>query len=78
MKKLLFLLLIAISSLTHAEYVSSSYSELFVTYMAEAGTTVKKGQILFKLCDPLQKLRIDELKLKLKRSSSELENNQRN
>ena len=73
MKKIILLLLFTIPSIVSAEYVSSSYSKKYVNYIAEVGSTVKKGQPLFKLKTGAQKLVIKRLKLQLEDAQADLQ-----
>ena len=73
MKTLILLLLFSIPSIMSAEYVSSAYSKKYVAYIAEVGSTVKKGQPLFKLKTGAQKLVIRRLKLQLQDAFADLQ-----
>ena len=75
MKKLLVLTIIfAVSFSMYAEYVSSSFEKLPVTFIAESGSVVKKGEPLFKLSGDVQKMQIERKRLKIKNALTDLEN----
>ena len=72
MKILFTLLTMVISTSLLAEYVGSPIKGATVIFLAEAGTTVKKDQPLFKLLDRSVKILIEKRKLKLKIALADL------
>ena len=61
-----------ISSLLLAEMVTSPLSLEKVVYLVEEGTSVKKGEVLYKLCDWFKKNRIQIAKLELEKCEANL------
>jgi multidrug efflux pump subunit AcrA (membrane-fusion protein) len=73
LKTLLTLAMMVTSTLLFAEYVGSPIKGQYVTYLPEVGTTVKRGQTLFKLDDRSEKVNIKKQKLQLKIALADLE-----
>ena len=73
MKIILVLIMIAIPPLLFAEYVTSPLDGAAIIYQVEEGTTVKKGEILYKLQDWYYKNSIERAKLDLKIAQADLE-----
>ena len=65
--------MIANPFLLFAEYVTSPLGSGTIIYQVEEGTTVKKGDILYKLQDWYFKNKIERAKLDLKTAQTELE-----
>ena len=72
MKNIILLALLIVPSLMSAAFVGSPIKGATLTYLTEAGTTVKKGQILFKLLDRSQKVLIKRQNLQLKSALADL------
>ena len=71
-----FLCMLVFPSVMSAEYVGSTVKGATVTYLAKAGTIVKKGQIIFKLRDREQKVLIEKQKLQLESALANLKDKQ--
>ena len=72
MKIVLALILMGMSSLLFAEMVTSPISLAKIVYLAEEGTLVKKGEVLYKLSDWFKKNRIQKAKLELAKCRANL------
>jgi len=72
MKVIIALSMMVISTSIFAVYVGSPVKGGYVSYLAEAGSTVKKGQPLFKLRYKVQKMLITKHKLNLKSAMADL------
>jgi len=72
-KILLALIMMAVSPLLFAEMVTSPLTGVAISYLAEEGTTVKKGEVIYKIYDWWHKNRIEKAKLEVKICESNLE-----
>jgi multidrug resistance efflux pump len=72
MKFFLLAILLASSSSMYAQYIASAYSEGTVTYIAESGTVIMKGDPLYKLCELRIKVQRDIEKLQLHDAEADL------
>ena len=72
MKVLLALVMMTFSLSLFAELVTCPLYDVAVIYQAEEGTTVKKGEVLYKLADWWHKNRIKKAKLEIKKCKAHL------